>query len=140
MDADELMEMVDNEIVFECGACHRKTTHVIDLNAKVLPLDLHEVITNSDTTEGRGLRVTIGFFTDRARALQKGKGMGVMGTDADLKLHQAEPVVMIGKRGFVLGREINVAPLTHDEKRSITKEALKKLTDLELEALGLTRS
>lgn len=47
-------------------------------------LAIYEATRNSDTTEGRGHDVTIGYFTELSDAVRAAKGKSVMGNDGNV--------------------------------------------------------
>jgi hypothetical protein len=85
-----------------------------------------EAYTNSDLTEGRGHKVSIGFFTHQSDAVQAAKKRGVWGSDASVE--KATVKIRIYE--------------SFDEYKNATDEnirekALSKLTDDEKRVLGL---
>ena len=98
-----------------------------------------EVVTNSDTTEGRGVDVTVGFFLKEQDARDASHGKGVMGLDADVKKTRAVVWEENGKTWCTPLRSVarvwpnNIARLCE----TVREQALRKLTDEEQEALGL---
>lgn len=85
-----------------------------------------EVLTNSDTTEGRGIPVHVAYTFDEQTANEIAKGRGVMGTMADVK--------PIDKTICILDSFDEFEELQNVEKR---EKALAKLTDEEKQLLGL---
>jgi len=99
---------------------------------EVTTKNLFVVKTNSDTCEGRGSTVILGYFTDRGKAKSVARGRGVFGSDADVVL-EAHRTVFTERGIFLLGEQINC-----DVVEDVRERALAKLTKEEKDALGLT--
>jgi len=102
---------------------------------------LYEVITNEDLCGGRGRSVSLGWYLHRFDAIERARGAGVFGSDAEVK--SSEQWVMRyracspnGSREVIhiIGTEVSVTYV--DPKVSRTR-ALAKLTPEEREVLGL---
>jgi hypothetical protein len=89
---------------------------------------IFEVYGNSDTTEGRGSKVHIGYFTDEGVAHKAAKGQGVMGTEATVKLVTAPTSPVVYETFAEYGQACK-----QQEYRAI----MAKLSDREKEILGL---
>lgn len=79
-----------------------------------------ESYTNSDTTEGRGADVHIGYFTQKSDAQEAGKGRGVMGTPAPvrpvyLRVHGTLKEFMAFRDQDIRRRALD--KLNHEERR-----------------------
>lgn len=110
---------------------------------QISQLSIYEVITNSDLTEGRGARVSLGYFLQKSDACEKAKGAGVFGCDAEvspafkwclsysvwIKTDRVRQMVC------VLGEEVM---LEYTDPNVLRKRALAKLSAEDLEILGLT--
>lgn len=83
-------------------------------NVRIENVRLFEVVTNSDLCEGRGSRVSLGWFINKVSAKERARGAGVFGTDANIE--EKSKWVLVIRR----------------------KRALAKLTDEDKEALGLS--
>lgn len=80
---------------------------------------------NSDMTEGRGPMVDIAAFEKKQDALAAAKGMGVMGYgDGEVK----EMMVFA-----------SIAEWKQGEQDKLRASAVSKLTDAEIEALGIRK-
>lgn len=88
--------------------------------------EVWEAYTNSDLTEGRGHKVTIGYFQHKQDALLAAQGQRVMGTNANVK--QTTVTVTI----YESWEEYKQDCIEHTKQA-----ALAKLTRLERQALGL---
>jgi len=111
-------------------------------NIRIENVTLYEVVTNSDTCEGRGYAVSLGWFTSKADAKAMAKGQGVWGTDADIK-EKSKWVILYTI--YNLGNEREVAHLVGEsvvieyiDPKIRRKRALEKLTAEDKEALGLS--
>lgn len=94
---------------------------------------IYEMVTNSDRSEGRGVRVVIGRYIDQDVANVVAKGNGVMGTDAIVKSYHTT-LVFLEEGAYLLGETVDLS----SEPIEVTRErALAKLTDAEKKALGL---
>jgi len=102
---------------------------------------VYEVVTNSDLTEGRGHRVSLGFFLDEAVARRFAEGKGLMGSDAEIEMRHETVVRVNGSflrregGSFILGEKISTEAVTR--KELLRQQALMKLTDDEREALEI---
>jgi hypothetical protein len=102
-------------------------------NATVYESTHYQVVSNSDTCEGRGERVVIGRSSSLALANQCAKSRGVFGADADV--HQAtERMVEWDGKLYLLGEEVQMLV---EDVGAARARALAKLTEEDLAALGL---
>lgn len=79
-------------------------------------------ITNSDTTEGRGSDVIIGYFKDKRDAINAAKGKGVMGSDAKVEDRTIDIKIFSSYNEFIDSLNDNIkqralSKLTVEEKR-----------------------
>ena len=111
-----------------------KTVHFLQ------SMPIYRLDTNSDTTEGRGNRIVLGYFEYEHVAKAAGRGQYVMGTDCPITTENVPVVVLhmedASVRMFRLGAEIDCRG-TFKSPEDIRKEALAKLTDEEKIVLGL---
>ncbi len=96
-------------------------------------IPVYEATTNSDSDEGRGSTVTLGWFLTLEDAQKCAKGKGVWGADGRVVTHHKE-VALCGEKVFLLGSEVQK---TYQDPKKIRDQALSKLTEEEKEALGL---
>lgn len=104
--------------------------------ADIHELTLYKVTTNSDTTEGRGATILIGWFIHEDVARKAARGQGVMGTDANVGPLRVKVAKTPGKKGkmYLLGDEVSTR---YEDPAEVRARALAKLTDEEKAALGL---
>ena len=95
---------------------------------------VHEVVTNSDTTEGRGTRVSLGYFLDLTQANEAAHGKGVWGSDARVESGTRKVVIVDVDHVYLLGEILlNKAALTAQARQ----RALDKLSAEDRQALGI---
>lgn len=101
--------------------------------------ELYNVVGNSDTSEGRGVSVDLGWFFNRMSARTFANGRGTMGSSATVKT-ETRKTVQIGPVTYLLGPVVfaSVEDAEHRQKESVRTAALAKLTDAEKLALGLS--
>jgi hypothetical protein len=87
-------------------------------------IHVFEAYTNSDTIEGRGSDVHIGYFTHPDDAHAAARGQGVMGGDAYV-------------RPVAIKIYTTLQEFTGVKNEELRQRALEKLTPEEREALGL---
>lgn len=97
---------------------------------KVIEEDVWTVKANSDTTEGRGSDIHVGYFKRKTDAIKAGVGRGVMGTDL------REPYSIKQEKVRLIVYD-NYTEFEEEETRSLRDRALSKLTYEEKKALGL---
>jgi len=104
-------------------------------NVTIYQASVWHVTSNSDTNEGRGQTVTLGYFLNVGAAQACASGAGVQGTDA--RIEQITALVVRDKDlaggVYLLGEEVK-STYTSDVK--LREQALAKLTTLERRALG----
>lgn len=88
---------------------------------KLFKEECYEAFTNSDLNEGRGSKVTIGYFKKSTDAERAVKGKGVMGTDGDVKYTTLTVKVFENYQEYtaenvIRTREIALSKLTKEEK------------------------
>lgn len=107
------------------------------MSATIETVTVYTVVGNTDTTEGRGMPVTLGRSTERHVAHMIAKGRGVMGTDADVE-HSAERVVRIDGSTFLVGDQVFHSLVEYEakQKEDLKSHALSKLTAAERAVLG----
>lgn len=105
-------------------------------------LMLCEVITNSDLTEGRGQRVSLGWFLHQLDAQERARGAGVLGTDAIIERSEQwvlryKACTVHGSREVIhiVGTEVIVH---YVDPEVLRQRALAKLTPEEIKLLGLS--
>lgn len=102
-------------------------------------MQVYEVITNSDGTEGRGYPVSLGFFRNHADAVIQAHGKGCMGSNAEIESSSALVVETVEGELFLVGARVckDIDDLKKATREAVRKRALEKLTPEEREALGL---
>lgn len=86
--------------------------------------DVYEASYNSDSTEGRGYGVHLGYFTHEKDAKKAVIGMGVMGTPGDVRKITTSFVVYDTFAEYETARAEDarasgLAKLTHAEKKAL---------------------
>lgn len=111
-------------------------THTTDV--KVIERQLvYYVVSNTDTTEGRGASVVIGRYIDNNEAINAAKGKGVFGTDAKVE-SSFHPMIRVGKKLYLLGAEVTPLTTEEEKRQALREQALSKLSEEEKEALGVS--
>lgn len=93
---------------------------------KTFHLNCYEAYTNSDLTEGRGVAVHIGYFTDEDAAIRAAEHKGPMGTSAWVR--QVDKVIKVFE---------DFGEFEKEQRNEARARGLSKLTQEEREALGL---
>ena len=97
-------------------------------------IPLYEVLSNTDTTEGRGPLQTNGYFHDRVEASllvgsrEYGRQFGIMGTSCDPAIYVRSVEIKVFK---------DAKDFWNSRKITVRDTALAKLTEEEKLALGL---
>lgn len=98
---------------------------------------------NSDHIEGRGQRVTVGWYFTRDEAFAGARGNGVYGGDVSIEERNEQVVQFLDAEGYpipgeayILGEQLWTA---EKAQRSLRESARAKLTAEEWAALGLPR-
>lgn len=101
----------------------------------------YEVITNTDTTEGRGRNYTLGVCSNESAAKALAKGQGVMGSNAEVRRTTFLRVQYNDHSGdlqdFYVMKSQDVTE-HFDPEAEEREAALAKLTDREKELLGIS--
>ncbi len=109
--------------------------HKSDLNAVISDIDLYKATTNSDTTEGRGGTILIGYFVSKGVAEKAAKGRGVMGYDGQVDFVKCKVVTKNDTgESWTVGEKISIL---YEDPAEVRARALSKLTQEERAALGL---
>jgi len=93
---------------------------------KTFKQNCFEAYTDSDLNEGKGHKVTIGYFTNQADAYKAVQGKGVMGSDGNVSSHVIDIKIFENYEEYIV---------VSDEK--IKQIALGKLSEVEKKVLGL---
>lgn len=105
------------------------------IKAVVFDVTVYSVVTNTDLTEGRGGRTTIGYYLEQSAATRGAQGQGVMGSDALVQSAKRSVVQFESGDMFLLGKELRIEP--PEDPAVVRKRALDKLTPEERAALGV---
>lgn len=90
---------------------------------------VYEVFEDTEKSEGRGPKRSIGFYTKKSTAHTVANGKGVMGYPGKIETHHRMIVIEDDKgKLYVRGPEID----NEESEDLILKEALKKLTNEEV--------
>lgn len=102
--------------------------------AKIETMLVYHVVTNSDTTEGRGHDVILGMYDNPAAAEASAKGRGVFGSNAEIRKYDTQVVRTSTPETYILGRRVES---TYTNPEDIKAAALAKLTPEERRILGV---
>lgn len=101
---------------------------------RIKNLDIYKVMGNSDLTEGRGPSYIAGIYLNPNDAKVAAKGNYVMGSNCPIEKENVKVVEDEYGAIFLLGERVIQS---YTDPRIIKERAMKKLTEEEIEALGL---